>query len=173
MGGGISIGAHKNGKVIDVNQALDGEGPFSPERSGTLPIGDIVKAAFSGDYTKDEMLKMIVGKGGMTAYMGTNDAYKVELDAVAGNKDAEMIYKAMAYQVSKEIGAMATVLQGQVDAIILTGGLAKSDYLNNFIKENVSFISKVSVFAGEDEMKSLAMNGNLLLKGEIDNKIYK
>ena len=173
MGGGISVGAHNNGKVIDVNQALDGEGPFSPERSGTLPIGDVIKTAFSGEFTKEEMLKMVVGKGGMTAYMGTNDAYKVELDAVAGNKDAEMMYKAMAYQVAKEIGAMATVLKGKVDAIILTGGLAKSDYLNNFIKENISFISKVVVFAGEDEMKSLAMNGNLLLKGEIDNKVYK
>ena len=173
MGGGISVGAHKNGKVIDVNQALDGEGPFSPERSGTLPIGDVVKAAFSGKYTKEEMLKMIVGKGGMTAYMGTNDAYKIELDAVAGNKDAEMIYKAMAYQVAKEIGAMATVLQGKIDGIILTGGLAKSEYLNNFIKENISFLGNVAVFAGEDEMKSLAMNGSLLLKGEIENKVYK
>ena len=172
MGGGISVGAHCKGKVIDVNQALDGEGPFSPERSGTLPIGDVVKAAFSGDYTLDEMLKMIVGKGGMTAYMGTNDAYKVELDATAGNKDAEMMYKAMAYQVAKEVGAMATVLKGKIDGIILTGGLAKSDYLNNFIKENISFIGDVAVFAGEDEMKSLAMNGNLLLKGEIDNKVY-
>lgn len=173
MGGGISVGAHKNGKVIDVNQALDGEGPFSPERSGTLPIGDVIKMAFSGEYTQEDMLKMVVGKGGMTAYMGTNDAYKIELDAVAGNEDAEMLYKAMAYQVAKEVGAMSTVLQGKVDAIILTGGLAKSDYLNNFIKENISFISDVVVFAGEDEMKSLAMNGNLLLKGEINNKVYE
>jgi len=173
MGGGVSVGAHCKGKVIDVNQALDGEGPFSPERSGTLPVGDVVKAAFSGKYTKDEMLKMIVGKGGMTAYMGTNDAYKVELDAVAGNVEAEMMYKAMAYQIAKEIGAMATVLKGKVDRIILTGGLAKSDYLNNFIKEYISFISEISIYAGEDEMKSLAMNGNLLLKGEIENKTYK
>ncbi|MEI6864512.1 butyrate kinase [Flavicella sp.] len=173
MGGGISVGAHKNGKVIDVNQALDGEGPFSPERSGTLPIGDVIKMAFNGKHTQGEMLKMVVGKGGMTAYMGTNDAHKIEIDALSGNKDAEMIYKAMAYQVAKEIGAMATVLQGKVDAIILTGGLAKSDYLNDSIKENVSFISNVVVFAGEDEMKSLAMNGNLLLKGEINNKVYR
>ena len=173
MGGGISVGVHEKGKVVDVNQALDGEGPFSPERSGTLPIGDVVKMAFSGEYTQTEMQKMIVGKGGMTAYMGTNDAYKIELDAAAGNKKAEMIYKAMAYQVAKEIGAMSTVLKGNVDRIILTGGLAKSDLLNNLIKENISFISGVSVFAGEDEMKSLAMNGNLLLKGEINNKVYK
>ena len=173
MGGGISVGAHQKGKVVDVNQALDGEGPFSPERSGTLPIGDVVKAAFSGDYTQDEMLKMVVGKGGMTAYMGTNDAYKVELDAASGNKEAVMLYEAMAYQVAKEIGAMATVLKGNIDRVILTGGLAKSDYLNNLIKENISFISDVAVFAGEDEMKSLAMNGNLLLKGEIKNKVYQ
>ena len=172
MGGGISVGAHKNGKVIDVNQALDGEGPFSPERSGTLPMGDVIKAAFSGDYTQEEMLKMIVGKGGMTAYTGSNDAYKIELAAVDGHKEAKMLYKAMAYQVAKEIGAMATVLEGKIDGIVLTGGLAKSDYLNNFIKEGISFLGNVAVFPGEDEMRSLASNGNLLLKGEIDNKIY-
>ncbi|MCK5781394.1 MAG: butyrate kinase [Flavobacteriales bacterium] len=173
MGGGISVGAHKKGLVIDVNQALDGEGPFSPERSGTLPIGDVIKLAFSGEYTQAEMLKMVVGKGGMTAYMGTNDAYKIELDAAAGNKEAKMVYKAMAYQTAKEIGAMATVLHGKVDGIILTGGLAKSDYLNKLIKEQVSFIGNVAIFPGEDEMKSLAQNGNLLLKGEIENKVYK
>jgi butyrate kinase len=172
MGGGISVGAHKNGKVIDVNQALDGEGPFSPERSGTLPIGDVIKAAFSGKYTQAEMLKMVVGKGGMTAYAGTNDAYKLELAAVDGDKDAEMLYKAMAYQVAKEVGGMASVLKGNIDGIVLTGGLAKSEYLNNFIKERISYLGNVAIFPGEDEMRSLAMNGNLLLKGEIDNKIY-
>ncbi|MEN8137603.1 MAG: butyrate kinase [Bacteroidota bacterium] len=172
MGGGISVGAHKKGKVIDVNQALDGEGPFSPERSGTLPIGDVVKAAFSGEYTQNDMMKMIVGRGGMTAYMGTNDAYKIELEALKGNKEAEMVYKAMAYQVAKEIGAMATVLKGKIDGIILTGGLAKSDYLNNYIKNQISFLGKVTVFPGEDEMRSLALNGNLLLNGEIENKEY-
>lgn len=172
MGGGISVGAHKNGKVIDVNQALDGEGPFSPERSGTLPIGDVIKAAFSGKYTQAEMLKMVVGKGGMTAYAGTNDAYKLELAAVDGDKDAEMLYKAMAYQVAKEVGGMASVLKGNIDGIVLTGGLAKSEYLNNFIKERISYLGNVAIFPGEDEMRSLAMNGNLLLKGEIDNKVY-
>lgn len=172
MGGGISVGAHEKGRVVDVNQALDGEGPFSPERSGTLPSGDIVKMAFSGDYTQDEMQKMIVGKGGMSAYAGTNDAYKIELEAVAGNKEYEMLYKAMAYQVAKEVGAMSTVLKGKVDGIILTGGLAKSNYLNNFIKEGISFLGEVSTFPGEDEMRSLALNGSLLLKGEIESKVY-
>ena len=172
MGGGITVGAHKNGRVIDVNQGLDGEGPFSPERSGTLPIGDVIKTAFSGDYTQAEMLKMVVGNGGMSAYAGTNDAYKLGMEAVAGNKDIEMLFKAMAYQVAKEIGAMATVLKGNIDGIILTGGLAKSDYLNNFINERISFLGNVTVFPGEDEMRSLAMNGNLLLRGEINSKVY-
>ena len=172
MGGGITVGAHKEGRVIDVNQGLDGEGPFSPERSGTLPMGDVIKAAFSGNYTQAEMQKMVVGNGGMSAYAGTNDAYKLELAAVAGDKDADKLYKAMAYQVAKEVGAMSTVLKGNIDGIILTGGLAKSDYLNRFIKERISFLANVTVFPGEDEMRSLAMNGNLLLKGEISNKIY-
>ncbi len=118
------------------------------------------------------MLKMVVGKGGMTAYAGTNDAYKLELAAVDGDKDAEMLYKAMAYQVAKEVGGMASVLKGNIDGIVLTGGLAKSEYLNNFIKERISYLGNVAIFPGEDEMRSLAMNGNLLLKGEIDNKIY-
>lgn len=172
MGGGISIGAHEKGRVIDVNQALDGSGPFSPERSGTLPMGDVIKAAFSGEYTEKEMLEMIVGKGGLVAYLGTSNAYEIEQNAKNGDEKSNIIYKAMAYQISKEIGAMATVIKGKVDAIILTGGLAKSEYLNNMIKESVGFISKIIIYPGEDEMQSLAINANLLLEGKIKEKKY-
>jgi butyrate kinase len=172
MGGGVSVGAHCKGKVIDVNQALDGEGPFSPERSGTLPIGDVIRAAYSGKYSKDEMLKMVVGKGGFSAYTGSNDAYAIELKAQAGDEKMQMLYKAMAHQVAKEIGAMATVLKGEVDQILLTGGMAKSAYLNDMIKEKVSFIAGVSVYPGEDEMKALASNALLLNQNKIQSKTY-
>ncbi|MEH0157965.1 butyrate kinase [Limibacter armeniacum] len=172
LGGGVSVGAHQAGRVIDVNQALDGEGPFSPERSGTLPVGDLIRAAFSGEYTKEELLKMVVGEGGMVAYCGSNDAYKVELSAIGGNKDAAMAYKAMAYQVAKEIGAMSTVLKGNVDAILITGGLARSEYLVDMIKDSIKHLGKVAIFPGEDEMKALAMNALLLKRKEIVTKEY-
>lgn len=172
MGGGISVGAHNKGKVIDVNQALDGEGPFSPERSGTLPIGDVIRAAFSGKYSKDEMLKMIVGKGGLSAYTGSNNAYEIELAAKDGNQEYQMLYKAMAHQIAKEIGAMAAVLNGKVDCIILTGGMAKSKWLDQMIEEKVKFISDVKVYPGEDEMKALAKNAILLMSGKIESKVY-
>ncbi|MCK5825027.1 MAG: butyrate kinase [Ichthyobacteriaceae bacterium] len=172
MGGGISVGVHKKGRVIDVNQALDGEGPFSPERSGSLPIGDVVKLAFSNVYTEDEIMKMIVGKGGLVAYMGSNNAYKISVDAENGDKKSKDVFEAMAYQISKEIGAMATVLNGNVDAIILTGGLANSKMLNNLITERVRYIADVEVFPGEDEMKALASNGLMLMQNKIIAKEY-
>lgn len=173
LGGGISVGAHYKGYVIDVNQALDGEGPFSPERSGTLPIGAMVKLCFSGKYTQDEIKKMITGKGGFVAYLGTNDAYVVEQKAEAGDEKAKLIFNAMAYQVSKEIGAMSTVLKGQVDAILLTGGIAYGKPFVEFIKERVSHLAPVFVYPGEDEMRALAMNGLMVLQGEIQAMEYK
>ncbi|BDD01692.1 butyrate kinase [Persicobacter psychrovividus] len=173
MGGGVSVGAHQNGKVVDVNQALDGEGPVSPERSGSLPAGDLIRAAFSGKYSEAEMLKMVVGHGGMVAYLGTNDAYKIEQLAEKGDESAIQFYELMAYQVSKEIGSLATIFAGSVDAIILTGGLAKSDYLVDKIKARVSFLSKVEVFPGEDEMYALAMNGIWLNQGILQLQTYK
>ncbi|GAA4851734.1 butyrate kinase [Algivirga pacifica] len=173
MGGGISVGAHEKGQVVDVNQALDGEGPFSPERSGTLPVGDVIRTAFSGKYSEQEMLQMVVGKGGMVAYLGTNDAYQVELNAQAGDAKAMEFYEAMAYQVAKEIGSMSTVLKGKVDAILLTGGLAKSRMLTKLIEERVAFLSEVKCYPGEDEMKALAFNGMLLSQGELEIKKYQ
>lgn len=173
LGGGISVGAHRKGKVVDVNQALDGEGPFSPERSGTLPVGELAKLCFSGEVTLDEVKKMITGKGGLVAYLGTNDALEVEQRIKNGDQYAKLIYEAMAYQVSKEIGAYATVLKGQVDAILITGGIAYDKMFVEWIKERVEFIAPVYVYPGEDEMQALAMNGICYLKGEIVPKKYE
>jgi butyrate kinase len=173
MGGGISVGAHKKGRVVDVNNALDGEGPFSPERTGSLPVGALVKMCFSGKYTQDEIKKMITGKGGFVAYLGTNDARDVIKMMKEGNKEAELIYKAMAYQVGKEIGACAAVLKGEVDAIILTGGLAYGEEYTSWIKEMVEFIAPVVIYPGEDEMLALAEGGLRVLTGEEKAKEYK
>jgi len=173
LGGGISVGAHNNGKVIDVNQALDGNGPFSPERTGSLPVGKLVTLCFSGKYSEEEIRKMLVGKGGYVAYLGTNNAYEVGVRANDGDEKAKLIQEALAYQVSKEIGSLAAVLKGKVDAILLTGGIA---YNNNFIvliKEMVEFIAPVGVYPGEDEMKALATNGLMILNGELEALTYK
>ena len=172
LGGGITVGAHKNGRVIDVNQGLDGDGPFSPERSGTLPAGDLVRMCFSGKYTRDEILRMITGKGGYVAYLGTNSAFEVEQRINNGDTDAALIQEAMAYQVSKEIGAMSVVLEGKVDAILLTGGMAYNRSFVNYIKNKVGHIATVGVYPGEDEMRSLAKNGLMVLEGEVELKVY-
>jgi butyrate kinase len=172
LGGGISVGAHNKGKVIDVNQALDGDGPFSPERTGSLPSNELIRVCFSGKYTEQEVKKMIVGGGGFVAYLGTNDAYQVECRAKEGDKKCEFIQEAMAYQVSKEIGAMATVLKGKVDAILITGGIAYSKLFVELLKERVGFIAPIHVYPGEDEMGALAQNAMMLINGEIECKEY-
>ena len=172
MGGGISVAAHHKGKVIDANQALDGDGPFTPERSGTLPAADLARLCFSGKYSLDYVMKMIKGKGGMIAYLGTNDAYEIRLKSESGDKKATLILNAMAYQVAKEIGAMGAVLKGNVDAIILTGGIAFNDIIVDYIKTMVAHISKVVVYPGENEMKALVMNALMVMKGEVECKVY-
>ena len=173
MGGGISVGAHRNGKVVDVNQALDGDGPFSPERSGTLPSGALAALCFSGKYTHDEVKKMITGKGGYTAYFDTNDAYTIELAAKNGDEKAALIQDAMAYQVAKEIAAMSAVLEGRVDGILLTGGIAYGKPIIDAITRRVMHLGRIFIYPGEDEMKALAMNGLRALKGEAEIKEYK
>jgi len=173
MGGGITVGAHHQGRVIDVNQGLDGDGPFSPERSGTLPVGDLVGLCFSGKYTEKEIKKMITGKGGLVAYFNSNDARKIEEKARDDDEEAMLIYKAMAYQVAKEIGAMVTVLNSKVDAILLTGGMAYSNFFVHLISERVSNLAPVHVFPGEDEMKALAKNGVKVFQGDVIPMIYK
>ncbi|MEA3446293.1 MAG: butyrate kinase [Bacteroidota bacterium] len=172
LGGGISVGAHHKGRVIDVNQALDGDGPFSPERAGTLPSGALAKLCFSGKYSHKEVKEMIKGKGGLVAYLGTNEAYKVQVDAREGDKKARTVQDAMCYQVGKEIGAMAAVLKGDVDTIILTGGIAHNHYLVDYVSRMAGFIAPIAVYPGEDEMKALAMNGLAVLRGEIESKEY-
>lgn len=172
LGGGISVGAHKLGRVIDVNNALDGDGPFSPERSGTLPSHQLAKLCFSGEYTYEQVKKMITGQGGLVALAGTNDAYEVEMKAKAGDANAKLIQDAMAYNIAKWIGASAAVLKGKVDAILLTGGIAHNPDIVDYIKEMVGFIANVVVYPGEDEMQALAMNGLMVLRGEVEPKIY-
>ena len=173
LGGGISVGAHKKGRVIDVNNALDGDGPFSPERSGTLPVGAIVDYCYNNNMEHEEIKKMITGNGGLMAYTGSNDAHKLEISARKGDKKARLLQEAMGYQISKEIGAMAAALAGEVHAIILTGGIAHNPDLTGYVKEHVAFIAPVFIYPGEDEMNALAMNGLLLLKGFIQAKEYK
>lgn len=173
LGGGISVGAHLKGRIVDVNNALDGEGPFSPERAGGLPVGDLAKLCFSGKYTLDDIKKKIKGKGGLVAYLGTNDGREVVKMIEAGDKQAELVYKAMAYQVSKEIGSCAAVLKGQVDAVVITGGIAYDEMFVNWIKERVAFIADIKVYPGEDEMIALAQGGLRVLKGEEKAQEYK
>lgn len=172
MGGGISIGAHMKGRVVDVNNAFDGEGPFSPERSGSLPSGQLADLCFSGKYNCEQVKSMITGKGGMVAYLGTNSFVEAGNRADEGDEMAMLIKNAIAYQVSKEIGAAAAVLHGKVDAIILTGGLAYDKDHVNKIKSMIEFIADVVVYPGEDEMKSLAFNGLLALDGKTEVKTY-
>ncbi len=173
MGGGITVGAHQKGRVIDVNQGLDGEGPFSPERSGTLPTGDLVRFCFSGKYSEKEIIKMVVGNGGVVAHLGTNSAYEAEQRAQNGDEKAKFILEAMAYQVAKSIGSMVPALKGDVEAILLTGGVAHSKWITNLIIERVYRLAPVYIYPGEDEMRALAMNGLMVLKGEVEVMDYK
>lgn len=155
MGGGISVSPHRHGRMIDVNQALDGTGPFAPERAGGLPVGDVMRLCFSGRRTYDELFRRIAGRGGLVAHLGTNDARVVEARIAAGDERARLVYQAMAYQVAKEIGAMATVLHGHVDAVVLTGGLANSEMLCNWVRERVAWIAPIIIYPGQDEMKAM------------------
>jgi len=172
LGGGISVGAHCRGHVIDVNQALDGEGPFSPERSGTLPAGQLVDKCFSGDYTRRDITMMLNGKGGLTALCNSNDVQKLVGKAEGGDQQTKLILEALCYQVAKEIGAMSAVLKGDLTAIILTGGIAYSKWITDHITQSVQFIAPVHVYPGEDEMAALAMNAQMTLSGEIIVKEY-
>lgn len=172
MGGGVSVGAHKKGKIVDVNNALDGEGAFSPERSGTVPAGDLARMCFSGKYTLDEILRKLTGKGGFVAYLDTNDARIVEDAALKGDAKSKLVHDAMGYQVAKDIGAASTVLKGKVDAIILTGGMAYGRPMVKLIKEKVEFIAPIVVYPGENEMLALAQGAIRVLNGEEQVREY-
>ena len=166
LGGGISVAAHQFGKVIDSNQGLDGYGPFSPERAGTLDAGQLVNVCFEGKYSKEEIQKMLVGNGGLMAHLGTNDVQIIELNANNGDKHSKLLLEAMAYNVAIEIGAMLAVLKGQADAVLITGGIAHSDFIVDYIKKMISPMAKIVVYPGEDELQALAMSGLRVLRGE-------
>ncbi len=172
LGGGISVGAHKKGLVVDVNNALDGDGPFTPERSGGVPAGDLVKLCFSGDYSLDEIKKMIKGHGGIVAYLGTNDMMKVEDKVMAGNAEWLAVYRAMAYQIGKETGAMAAVLKGRVDAVVISGGIAYDKQFISWLREMVEFIAPVVVYPGEMEMEALALGALRVLRSQETPRSY-
>ena len=172
LGGGISVVPLLKGRMLDANNANE-MGPFSPERTGGLPVGDVAKLCFSGEYTYAELKKKLRGKGGMTAYLGTNDAREVLKMIENGDEKAKLIFEAMGYQIAKEIGAMATVLRGQIDAIVLTGGVAYSKYLTDYIKEHVEFIAPVILKPGEDEMQALNEGVQRVIDGEEVAKIYE
>lgn len=172
IGGGISVSPVKNGRILDVNNANE-EGPFSPERTGGLPVGDLAKLAFSGKYTLPQLKKKLTGEGGLVAYLNTNDGRIVDKMIEEGDEKAELIFKAMAYQIAKEIGAMATVVSGKIDAIILTGGVVYNKRITAWISEMVSFIAPIELVPGEDEMLALAQGALRIVKGEEKAKIYE
>ncbi len=172
LGGGISVSAHRRGRMVDVNQGLDGTGPFAPERAGGLPIGDVMRMAYSGRYTYDALFRLVTRQGGLLAHVGTNDAREVERCIAEGDDHARLIYEAMAYQIAKEIGLMATVLCGEVQAVVLTGGLAYSEMLAGWISERVRWIAPVLLCPGEHEMAAMAQGALRVLRGEEEAKEY-
>lgn len=172
LGGGISVGYHKLGRVVDCNNALGGDGPFSPERTGTIPTYPLVDLCFSGEYTKAEIKKLLVGNGGLVSYLGTNDAREVEARIEAGDGDAKLHYDAMAYNVVKEIGALYFAAKGQVDGILITGGIAYSKYFINYLKEHIDPVLPIHVYPGEDEMRALAEGAMRVLLKEEKSQVY-
>lgn len=178
LGGGITVSAHRRGRMVDVNQALDGTGPFAPERAGGLPVGDVVRMCYGhppyqgARPSYEEMSKNIVGRGGLVAHLGTNDGIEVERRIDGGDAHARLVYEAMAYQIAKEIGLMATVLKGKVDAIYVTGGLAYSARLIAWVEERVSWIAPFLLYPGENEMLALAQGALRVLSGEERAKEY-
>ncbi len=171
MGSGITISAHKNGRAIDVNTNQD-EGPFAPDRCGSLPAWSLIKLCYSGKYTEQELIKKTLGSGGMFAYLGTKDIREAKKMAEAGNEQAQIVLNAMVYQVCKEIGAMSAVLYGKVDRIIITGGIAHNIFITDEIKERVGYIAPVVIIPGEEELESLAAGALRVLKGEEEPCVY-
>lgn len=172
LGGGISVAAHEHGKAIDANNALDGEGPFSPERAGTLPAADLIHLCFSGKYTEEQLKRRVAGQAGLMAHMGTTDVLSIMKKIEAGDAHAKLLIDAMIFQVAKSIAAEGAVLKGKVDAILLTGGIAYSEYITAQLKERVDFIAPIHIFPGENEMEALALNALAVLRGEREAKDY-
>ena len=172
LGGGISVAAHDHGRAIDANNALDGEGPFSPERAGSLPAADLIRLCFSGKYSEKQLLKRIAGKAGLNAHLGTNDMREILQRISQGDDHARLIVDAMLYHVAKNIAAEAAVLCGQIDAILLTGGLTHSEYVVSELRRRIGFLAPVYTFPGEDEMEALALNALAVLQGRREAKVY-
>lgn len=172
LGGGISISAHSNGRVIDVNNALDGDGPFSPERAGSIPTRQLVDLCFSGKYSYNEILKMINGHGGLYAHLGTTDVRNIVAEIKSGNTHAGNVMQAMVYNIAKTIGSMHIALRQKTDAIILTGGMAHENYVASGISSWIDGLAPVIVIPGEDEMGALAMNALGALRGELPLQVY-
>ena len=173
LGGGISVAAHEHGRAIDANNALDGEGPFSPERAGTLPAADLIHLCFSGRYTEDQLKKRVAGQAGLMAHLGTTDIPEIMRMIENGDQHAKLLIDTMIYHTARSIAAEGAVLKGKVDAILLTGGIAYSEYITQGLRERVEFIAPVHIYPGEDEMKALALNALAVLRGEREAKEYE
>lgn len=173
MGGGMSIAAHHKGKVEDVNNGLDGDGPMAPERAGTLPVGEVLNKAFSGEYTYEELYRTVNGKGGLYAHLGTKDCREVEQMIAKGDSEAKEVYDAIIYQIAKSIGSASVTLKGNVDAIAFTGGLAYSDYIVNGLTEWCGFIAPIHLYPGEDELASLVDGAMHAITGNWPIQEYK
>ena len=173
LGGGISVAAHDHGRAVDANNALDGEGPFSPERAGSLPAADLIRLCFSGKYSEKQLLKRIAGKAGLNAHLGTNDMREILQRIKDGDEHARFIVEAMLYHVAKNIAAEAAVLCGKIDAILLTGGMSHSDYIVNELRHRVGFLAPVYCFPGENELEALALNALAVLRGKREAKVYE
>lgn len=173
LGGGITVGAHASGNVIDVNNGLDGDGPLAPERAGSIPVGQVVELCYSTRYNKDDMKQKIVGRGGLYAHLGTVDAIEIEDRMAAGDDQAALLYETMAYRVAQEISKHGATLSGNVDAIILTGGIAYSDWLTGKIKERVGYLAPVHIYPGEDELKALTEGALRIIRQEEAVKAYE
>ena len=173
LGGGISVAAHEHGRAIDANNALDGEGPFSPERAGSLPAADLIRLCYSGKYTEKQLLKRIAGQAGLTAHLGTNNMREILQRIKDGDEHAQLLVDAMLYHTAKQIASEAAVLCGQIDAILLTGGMAHSDYIVSELRRRIGFLAPVYTFPGEDEMEALALNALAVLQGKRQAKTYE
>ncbi len=173
LGGGISVGAHRKGQVIDVNNALDGEGPFTTERAGTMPSGEFAELCFSGKYTLKQVKQMVSSKSGLIAYLGTNDMITIASEAEQGNQPYKDVLDAMIYTVAKQIGAMYVALDGKVDCIILTGGIAHSEYCTSALRKRVEYLAPIAIRPGENEMDSLAYNAVGALEGTLPILEYR
>lgn len=171
LGGGISISAHDHGRVVDTNNALNGDGPIAPERSGTLPAEALVELCYSGQYQKGEVMKLLAGKGGMVAHLGINSVQEL-CEKAPDNAEYDLFMRAMSYTIAKAIGGMAAALKGKVDAIILTGGIAYNEPVIDIVKEHCSFLAPIAVYPGENELESLALNALAVLRGERTPQLY-